>query len=139
MQRTLFALVLAFSVPAVMAQAPIYKCMSKGKTVYSESPCPVGTNRQSTIDTTPVYMGNETFDRNTINSARARIRAGMNETGVVVSTGKSKRKNDQLCDTITRDLQNLDARSRQPLSAWEQDYIRQEKIRVQQAAVEWDC
>lgn len=139
MQRTLFAFALVLAAPAVIAQSPVYKCVSKGKTVYSESPCPVGTNKQSKLDTTPEYMGNETYSRDTINSARARIRAGMNETGVAVSTGKGKRKNDQLCNAITRDLQNLDSRSRQPLSAWEQDYIRQEKIRVHQAATEWDC
>lgn len=139
MKRTLFALTLVFAIPTAFAQSPIYKCLSKGKTIYSESPCPIGTNKQSKIDTTPEYMGNETYDRSTINAARARIRAGMNETGTIVSTGKSRPKNDSTCDALNKQIQNLDARSRQPLSAWEQDYIRQEKTRAHQSATEWNC
>lgn len=86
MKSTFLTLALVLTVPTAIAQAPIYKCVSKGKTVYSELPCPIGTNKQSTIDTTPEYMGNQTYDRETINAARARIRAGMDERGTGIAT-----------------------------------------------------
>ncbi|MFJ7566195.1 DUF4124 domain-containing protein [Herminiimonas sp. NPDC097707] len=142
MKRTLFAFALVFVAPAVMAQAPIYKCISKGKTVYSESPCPVGTNKQSMIDTTPEYMGNETFSRDTINSARARIREGMNQPGATgTSTGSAQPTGNKkyVCDSVKQDLDNLDAAARQPNSSSGQDWIKQRKLETQKTAIEWKC
>jgi hypothetical protein len=59
-------------IPASLADSTIYKCSANTKTVYSESPCGMNTR-------TSKHMGNETFDRETIEAARARIRADMNK------------------------------------------------------------
>jgi hypothetical protein len=134
------------------AQSTIFKCIEKGKTVYSESPCPIGTKKQTAIDTTPEYMGNQTYDRNTIDAARARIRAGMNETGVVVSSGKpmpigagtaarnaSQAQKNDVCNSIAIEINNLNAWARNPQGTYSLDWIRQRKIEVERTAYDWGC
>ncbi len=152
MKSTLSTLALVFAIPMANAQTLVYKCISKGKTVYSESPCPVGTNKQSTIDTTPEYMGNETFDRNTINAARARIRAGMDERGTGIATsnvmpigaGSAARNSTpaqraEMCHWVQNESRNLDSWARSPQGGYSHDWIRQRKTDVQKIAYDWGC
>lgn len=127
------------AIAAQSAQAEIYKCTTKGKTIYSEAPCAVNGGKQSELEIDNSRMGNVTYDRETINAVRARIREGMNETGVVVSTGTNKPASNSTCDMLNKQIKDLDDRARQPLSAWEQDYIRKEKTRAQQSANGWNC
>ncbi|MNS21483.1 hypothetical protein D3C72_532470 [compost metagenome] len=152
MYSTIFALLLASTMSAAMAQAPIYKCVSKGKTIYSESPCAIGTNKQSTIDTTPQYMGNETYDKETINAARARIRAGMDERGKGIATADvmpigagnaarnaSPAQRADMCRWVYNETRNLDSWARAPQGGYSHDWIRQRKAEVQRTAYDWGC
>lgn len=138
---TLLLLALLASSVHLMASADstIYKCMVKGKTIYSESPCSVGTTKQQRMDIQDEYMGNVTPDRQTIEGARARIRAGMQTEAVGFSTDAPKRKNTTTCKNLEQHIANLNARSRQPLSGWEQDYINAEKIKAQKQLSDWNC
>lgn len=152
MKSKLLALALVFVIPSAFAQAPVYKCIIKGKTIYSESPCPIGTNKQSKIDTTPEYMGNETYDRNTINAARARIRAGMDERGSGVATSNvipigagtaaknaSPAQRADVCRSVQDETKNLDSWARSPQGGYSHDWIRQRKVEVQKTGYDWGC
>lgn len=152
MKSGLLILALACTVLTAMAQAPIYKCVSKGKTVYSESLCPVGTNKQSIIDTTPEYMGNKTYDRETINAARARIRAGMDERGTGIATpdvmpigASSTARNAtpaqkaEMCLWVQNEIKYLDSWARSPQGGYSHDWIRKRKMDVQKTAYDWAC
>lgn len=151
--KSIFLIVaLIGSAPMTSAQAPIYKCVSKGKTVYSESPCPIGTNKQSMIDTTPEYMGNQTYDRETINAARARIRAGMDERGTGIATpsvmpigaGSAARnatpaQRAEMCQWVQNETRYLDSWARSPQGGYSHDWLRQRKLEVQRVAYDWGC
>lgn len=124
------------------AQSNIYKCIVQGKTIYSESPCGIGTNKQTKLEIDNSRMGNVTYDKDTIDSTRARIRHGMNQPGASgVATGTATPKGDKkyVCESVRIDLENLDAAARQPNSGYAQDSIKQRKLDIQKTAYEWKC
>lgn len=124
------------------AQSPIYKCIVKGKTIYSESPCTIGTTKQTELAIDNSRMGNVTYDRQTIEAARSRIRDRMNQPGAIgTSTGAAKPTGDKklVCDAAKLDMDNLDAMARQPNTGYAQDQIKQRKVEVQKTAYEWKC
>jgi hypothetical protein len=135
------------------ADSTIYKCKANGKTTYSETPCGINTTKRMEIDTTE-RMGNVTYDRDTIESARARIREGMDQHGTGASTGatgsttttttttvttRTAGGRKTVCDSVKADLANIDAQSRIAQSGYSQDALRQRKIQVQKKAIEWKC
>jgi len=135
-------------VPA-LADSTIYKCQVNGKTVYSESPCGANTVKRMDIDTSE-RMGNQTFDRETIEAARARIRADMDKRGTGASTGSvlpigagsaarntSQQNREATCASIREELKNIDAWSRQP--NYSSDWLNQRKVEVQRKAYDWGC
>ena len=124
------------------AQSQIYKCIVKGKTIYSESPCVIGTTKQTELEIDNNRMGNVTYDRQTIDAARSRIRDRMNEPGATgTSTGPAKPTGNKkyVCEAAKLDMDNLDAMARQPNSGYAQDQIKQRKAEVQKTAYEWKC
>lgn len=124
------------------AQSQIYKCIVKGKTIYSESPCAIGTTKQTKLEIDNSRMGNVTYDRETIDAARSRIRDRMNEPGATgTSTGAAKPIGDKkyVCEAAKLDMDNLDSLARQPNSSSGLDQIRRRKEAVQKTAYEWKC
>lgn len=124
------------------AQSQVYKCVVKGKTIYSESPCAVDTTKQTKMEIDNSDMGNVTYDRQTIDAARSRIRQGMNQPGGAgTATGPANPTGEKryVCEAVKQDLENLDAAARQPNSAYAQDQIKQRKLAVQRTSYEWKC
>jgi hypothetical protein len=101
------------------------------------------------IDTSE-RMGNETFDRRTIEAARARVRADMNKHGGGASTGNvipigagnaarsaSQQRREAECRNISTELKNIDAWARQP--SYSSDWLNQRKREMQSASYDWDA
>lgn len=90
------------------------------------------------IDTSE-RMGNETFDRQTIEAARARIRAGMNQPGGQgASMGKSA-SNSYQCKSIKKEMDSIDSSSRQRGYHWNKDWLNQRKYDLQKQANDLGC
>lgn len=141
MKTLLLAAIITLSVGVASAQtSTVYKCNIDGKTIYSESPCGYHTTKRMDIDTSE-RMGNETFDRQTIEAARARIRAGMNQTGARGgSMGKSQSASAvSQCRWIKQRMGSIDSASRQRSGHWSQDGLNQEKYNLQKQANELGC
>lgn len=135
------------------SHAQIYKCIVKGKTSYSESPCKEGDYQNNRFEVSEDRMGNVTYDRATIEGARARVRAGMNERGVGVSTGSnvpigagsaarnaSSETRKHKCELIGDRRKSLDSWARQQhYGGYSLDWIRDQKMQNDREAYDWGC
>jgi hypothetical protein len=147
--KTILLLALCALASSCYADSTIFKCKVNGKTIYSESPCGYNTTKRMDIDTSE-RMGNETFDRDTIDAARARVRADMDKRGKGVSTGNvmpigagaaarnaSPEHREAECRNIFNELKNIDAWARQP--NYSSDWLNQRKVEIQRASYDWGC
>lgn len=129
------------------AQGKIYKCLVKGKTIYSESPCKANTYNENVFEVNNERMGNVSPDRETIEATRARIRDGMNTPGAKgISTGSTTQttttttfNKTAVCNSIEDEIRHLDSRARQPISGWEQDQIKQQKQDAHKRKSQYGC
>ena len=143
-----------FFIEASHAQSTIYKCVEKGKTVYSQSPCQAATNKQSTIEPKTDYMGNTTYDKETIDATRAKIQSEMKEqssgggaatTGEVLPIGATKARQataaarKQTCESIADEKKQLEWMQWQRPYQSSQEWIKDRKERLNKDSYEWGC
>lgn len=130
------------------AQSTIYKCVVKGKTLYSESPCRANAYNENVFEVNNERIGNVYPDRETIEATRARIReemvapvqgAGGSTTTTRTTTTTTFGSKNYFCNGIDEELKNLDSRSRQPISGWEQDQIRLQKSDAHKRKSQYGC
>lgn len=145
--RTLIAALICIALTQTSyAQGKIYKCIVKGKTIYSESPCKENAYNVNVFEVNHDRVGTVSPDRETIDSTRARIRADMNAPGAQgISTGTTTRtttttsNKTAVCSSIEDEIRHMDARARQPLTGWEQDQIKQQKSDAQKRKNQYGC
>lgn len=140
---TLIVLLNLSMVQTTQAQSTIYKCVVKGKTIYSESPCKENAYNENIFEVNNERMGNVSPDRQTIEETRARIRHDMNKPNAQsTSTGKATRTTSNknfVCTSIEEEIKNLDSAARQPISGWQQDQIKNQKMDAQRRKNEYGC
>lgn len=140
---TLIALLTLSMMQTTHAQSTIYKCVDKGKTIYSESPCKKNAYHENILEVNSDRMGNVSPDRQTIEETRARIREDMNRPNAQgTSTGRAARATSNknfVCTSIDEEIRNLDSAARQPISGWQQDQIKDQKSNAQRRKSEYGC
>ena len=129
----------------------IYKCITQGKTAYTESPCVDGDYQSNRFNVVDDRIGNATYDKQTIEGARSRIRAGIDERGVGVGTspalpiGASAARaataeaRQQQCVSIENKKKALEARSRRRNANYAWDQIRVQQEQLKRDASDWAC
>lgn len=148
MKTPLLAITLALSFSSAGAESIIYKCVKDGKTLYSESPCRPHAYQENRLDINTDLVGTVDPDRETIEAARARIRAGMATPGatsttttttVTRRTRSSSSEREETCNRIKRNIQNIESSQRQRNSGSWQDHLTQRKRDEQQRYDQLGC
>lgn len=148
--RTIHLLATAALLFSTCASAQIYKCIEKGKTTYSESPCKGNDYQSNRFEVVDDRVGTVSPDRATINATRARIQAEMNPapaaagtTRTTVTTTTTTRSNtptrDYQCDGLAREIADIDSSARQARDRWWQDHLRERKRNAQQKQNDLKC
>ena len=137
------------------AQGKIYKCVEKGKTLYSESPCKENAYNQNVFIAKDERMGNVSPDRETIEATRARIREEMKpntnsvttKNGDTITTTTTTIRSPAspsfdkklICEKEEKKILAIDSAARQPNSPYEQDRLKQRKTEVRQKQSQYKC
>lgn len=129
----------------------IYKCVNQGKTVYSESPCHADDYQNNRFEVRDDRIGNTTYDRQTIDGARSRIRVGIDERGIGVGTrtnlpiganaarASTEEVRQQKCVSIKNKKKELEVRSRRRHSDYAFDQLRAKQVQLKSDAYDWGC
>ncbi|MDQ7970833.1 MAG: hypothetical protein REI95_14465 [Oxalicibacterium faecigallinarum] len=129
----------------------IYKCIAQDKTIYTESPCADGNDQNSRFNVVEDRLGNVTYDRQTIEAARSRIRAGIDERGVGVGTSPNlplgataarsakPEARQQQCTAIAKKEKELEVRLRRRNTDYVVHQIRAQQTQLRRDAYEWAC
>jgi hypothetical protein len=113
----------------VVEQGKVRKCLSEGKTIYSDARCPEGaTTRQIALhDSAGIVSPRkdvlEALTAQRLAKETIRERAPMQVSQVAQS-------NKFECDALGKRIEWLDAMARQPQSGQTQDWIRQERVKT---------
>ena len=152
----ILALICTSMTQIAYAQGKIYKCVEKGKTLYSESPCRENAYNKDLFIARDEKMGNVSPDRETIEATRARIREDISAPTSTQQTSRNGRTTNTtttttsqppapafdkrfICEAAENEIKSIDAQARQPNSAYTQDTLKNQKIRVQQRQSQYKC
>lgn len=143
--KTLLFAILLLSSYGAAGQSTIYKCIAKGKTTYSQSPCDQQATKKETVEIKDDRLGNVTYDQATIDAARAKVRADMENPGTggaINSNGEPSKDRDgkkQVCDAVRDELKRLDSAALQNNSTESLNDIKSKKADIQKQGQAWNC
>lgn len=118
-------------------RAPVTKCVGQGRTAYTQTGlCPQGLapvdlqlQPLSAADAQPVPTRRE----------ESELSAAPTGAGHPARVSESRRKRADRCEALARQIDQIDARARQPQSGARQDALREQRRRAQGRRQELGC
>lgn len=152
----ILALICLSTMQTAYGQNRIYKCVEKGKTLYSESQCKENAYNENLFIARDEKMGSVSPDRETIEATRARIREDIStppSTQQTTRNGSSTTTTTttvtqppapafdkrMICEATENEIKAIETQARQANSAYTQDALKEQKTKAQQRQSQYKC